>query len=80
MEDKFQPVTDFISSFEEVIISFYGGTDSSLLLKLSIDALSRKNVHPVFVDNGAIPKRVFFYLNEMSNFFGIELQQKNLIF
>ncbi|MFN3966112.1 MAG: ATP-dependent sacrificial sulfur transferase LarE [Endomicrobiia bacterium] len=56
MKNLQNKLKSFIRKFKKVIVAFSGGTDSSLVLKLSVDSLGRKNVIAVTSISETFPK------------------------
>ncbi|MFC1504154.1 ATP-dependent sacrificial sulfur transferase LarE [Spirochaetota bacterium] len=54
--DTIRKVKKIISSHDKVVVAFSGGVDSSLLLKLAVEALGRKNVIPVIGVSALYPE------------------------
>ena len=58
MKSLYQKILDHIKPYEKVIIAFSGGVDSSLLLKLSMDALSKDSVLAVTAVSPSLSKEM----------------------
>lgn len=56
LKDKYLALQNILRGFGRVAIAFSGGVDSSLLLKVSCDALGKKNVLALFADSLLQPK------------------------
>ncbi len=55
--EKLQRLKEIIRSHGRVLVAYSGGVDSSLLLKVAIDALGRENVEAVIASSDTYPSR-----------------------
>ena len=58
MKVLYQKILDHIESYKRVIVAFSGGVDSSLLLKLSIDALLKDSVLAITAVSPSLSKEM----------------------
>lgn len=58
-KQKLKRLIDILKEMESVVIAFSGGVDSSLLLKVALDILGKKNVLAVTARSGTYPKEEY---------------------
>ena len=54
LDKKYGKLKDYIKNLRKVVVGFSGGVDSTLILKVSIDALGRENVWAVTGDSDSL--------------------------
>ena len=57
LEVKYEHLRSILEAMERVVVAFSGGVDSSLLLRVAVDALSPQNVLAVIGDSESLPRR-----------------------
>src|SRR5579883_1855372 len=75
LQQKYNDLQNIIRSMEQVVIGFSGGVDSTLLLKVSVDALGRENVIAVIGRSDTYPEREYIEALNLAGGIGATVEE-----